>query len=172
MNQGFLELERARTARLESERIENEKAAAQTTSPNAEAVKARDLLERRDAAYLEAMNVSRRVARASAFEKRAKAQTAFDSVSLDPKATYSALFEAYRALRVAYEEYQVAIEVGNVAQEERRQMDVPQGIAALTFAQVLDHTTAWHVAAAGEASRTAINDAMNAAGAAAAAKIN
>ena len=172
MSMGFLELEKARIARLESERIANNIAAALPASPNVNAVKARDLLERRDAAYQAAMSSVRSEARAATFETKAKAQTAFDRVSQDPKSAIVELHVAYRALRIAHEQHETANEIGNGALEQRRQISAPQGIASLTFAQVVDHVDAWHVAAAGEASRQGINDAMNAAGVAAAAKVN
>jgi hypothetical protein len=167
---GLVEIEQARIARFEAERIADEEAKAQAVLdaiPTEKEVAARELQERRDDAYDSAVKASTEAARIKCGEVFEKAYEAFKVSADDPTSGIVEWTDLWLALVMAHAGYVAATVEYNNAHNAR--VGVVGGLVDVPFDEVVKRIIAGRASIAGRVAHSQIaQDAQDAGGVAAA----
>ena len=131
---------------------------------------ARYLTARGQVAYELASGAALKSARDSAAQKYYESKRAFQAVSTDPKASLEELFAAWSALRVTYDSHLVSVETLNPTVAVRRSGQA-EGVAAKSFAAIVEVFLAEKVANASRTARSRLLATVSEAGNAAVLKV-
>jgi hypothetical protein len=169
---GLVEIETARIARFEAERIDDEQARAQAVLdavPTDEELAARDLQQRRDDAYDEAVKASIEASRIKCGESYENADLAFKASAADSDAGIEELFVKFSTLKTLHASFVAAtVQLNNVNQSR---VVVTGGLVDLTFAEVCERILAGRASIAHRIAATEVAERGQNAGGVAAAKV-